>query len=605
MENRNLLLAFALSMMVMIIWQVTVLGPQQERMREQQRIAAEAAAEKEATGMTTGDVPGSKVDLSALPDAAVDRDSALASAPGRIDIETDLLTGSLNLRGARIDDISLKTYRETLEKDSPIMVMLTPRNTAHGHYIQTGMLAGTDTGETAVWTAEPGAKLTSTTPVTLTRSSGELDYQMTISVDDGNMFTVEQSITNNGEAPVNVMPYGITIQRDMPEDLTNFMILHEGPLAIVDEKLYDRKYKDMKKKGGYEETGTSGWVGLTNKLWLAAAIPPQGERFTGQLKDVGAKDEPLFRASYMMDQRPVASGDSYSVTSHMFAGAKKVAVLKQYQAPVSEGGIGVAEFDRAVDWGWAYFITRPLFSLMQFFAGLTGNYGVAILLMTLVLKAILFPLANKSFESMAAMKKLQPELTRLKTQYADDKMVQQQKMMELYKKEKINPMAGCWPMLIQMPVFYALYKMLFVTIETRHEGFLYIRDLSVQDPTSIFNLFGLIPWDPSTVPVIGAFLMIGILPLLMGVAMWVQTKLSPPAGDPVQQQVMAMMPIMFVFIFAPFAAALVLYWFWNTFLGVVQQYYIMKRSGAEIDLLGNIKQSFGKKTPAVSNDNDK
>ena len=312
------------------------------------------------------------------------------------------------------------------------------------------------------------------------------------------------------------------------------------------------------------------------------------------------KKKPFFRSLYRAEGQQVAPGDTYTNTSHMFTGAKRVSTLKAYQAPVEEGGLGITDFDKAVDWGNFNFLTRPIFWLLNFFANLTGNYGVAILLMTLVIKAILFPLANKSYASMANMRKVQPEMTALRERYQDDKMKQQQEMMALYKKHNINPLAGCLPILIQMPIFYALYKTLFVTIETRHEGFLYIRDLSDRDPAMLFNLFGLLPYDPSAVPVVGIIIGIGLLPLLMGAAMWVQMKLNPPPPDPVQAQIFAFMPLIFMFIFAPFATGLVLYWFWNTFLGVIQQYYIMRRNGTDVDLFGNIRKSFQRKAAAAN-----
>jgi YidC/Oxa1 family membrane protein insertase len=347
--------------------------------------------------------------------------------------------------------------------------------------------------------------------------------------------------------------------------------------------LIERKYPKAVKTE-VEVEGDRGWVGITNKYWLAAAAPPQNEPVKVSMRNVGAATAPIFRAFYSLDDRAVGPGQTIELTSYIFGGAKDVDLLQSYEKPVEKGGLGIWDLDRAVDWGNFFFLTRPIFFLLNFFGGLTGNFGIAILLLTLVVKALMFPLANSAFEAMSKMKKLQPKMEELKVRAGDDKMKLQQEMMELYKREKINPLAGCLPILLQMPIFYALYKVLFVTIELRHEPFIgWLKDLSAPDPTSIFNLFGLLPFEPTAVPMIGAFLGIGVLPLLMGAAMYVQTKLNPPATDPVQQQVMMMMPILFVFLFASFDSGLVLYWVWSTTLSVIQQWYIMKRNGVTVD----------------------
>jgi YidC/Oxa1 family membrane protein insertase len=348
-----------------------------------------------------------------------------------------------------------------------------------------------------------------------------------------------------------------------------------------------------------EESGIGGWVGITNKYWLAAAIPPQDEEIKASLSNIGDETAPIFRASYTLPSRTVAPGETFTQVSNIFGGAKDVDILQSYEAEPEDGGLGVHDFDKAVDWGHLFFLTRPIFYTLNFFGDLIGNFGVAILILTLIIKALLFPIANKGYESMSKMKKLQPEIEKLKTRFGDDKMKMQQAMMELYKKEKMNPMAGCIPILFQMPIFFALYKTLFVTMEMRHEPFiLWIKDLSAPDPTTVFNLFGLLPYDPTALPVIGAFMGIGVLPLLMGVAMWFQTKLNPPPADPVQAQIFGMMPFVFVFIFAPFAAGLVLYWFWNTTLSILQQWVIMKKNGVTVDWGERFKLPGRKKTPA-------
>jgi YidC/Oxa1 family membrane protein insertase len=592
--DRNTILFIVLTAAVLIGWDLLVIAPQREALREQQRI--EEAAREAAGPAVTGDIAG------VAAEKTVSIEEALAKSPGRVKIETPSLTGSINLEGGRIDDLLLKNYRETLDPESPMIRLLTPSEAEHGHYIEQGFVAAsgsaTQLTESLTWSAPASAVLTPETPVTLSARIGTLVLEKTYSVDDVFMFTVKQVVRNEGAAPAKVTPYGLVVQRNIPDGAGKFQILHEGPLAVVDKQLLERKYKNAIKKTD-EAAGMGGWVGITNKYWLAAAAPPQDEAFTATLKNVGTATAPIFRANYTLAERVVSPGQTFELTSHLFGGAKDVDILRGYEQPPEKGGLGIKDLDKAVDWGNFFFLTRPIFWLLDFFGDHIGNWGVAILLLTLVVKALMFPLANKAFESMSAMKKVQPKLEELKTKYGDDKMKLQQEMMELYKREKINPLAGCLPILIQMPIFYALYKTLFVTIELRHQPFFgWIKDLSAPDPTSVFNLFGLLPFEPTAVPVIGAFLGIGVLPLLMGVAMWFQTKLNPPATDPIQQQVMTMMPIMFVFLFASFSSGLVLYWVWSTVLSILQQWIIMKRNGVSVDWGARLPFLKGKK-PAL------
>ncbi len=599
--DRNLVLAIALSMGVLLFWDIFISGPQREAFEAARQEAVQEAAETvESDGAQ--DVAGITGVRAEAPEETISLEQALAQSPGRVPIRTDDLTGSINLVGGRLDDLSLTQYRQTIEPDSPIIRLLTPRDAAHGHYVQLGWIAAGDAGQTAVWSVEDGAVLTPETPVTLTRSQGDFVYEKTISVDEKYMFAIEQTVRNAGGEAQTLTPYALVIQRGIPEEFKGWAILHEGPIGVIGKILYERKYKKLAKNPEREvaENGVGGWVGITNKYWLAAVVPPQEEEMNATLDNIGTADKPIFRATYALPERSLAAGETLTLTSHIFGGPKDVDVLKSYEAKPDDGGLGVTDFDKAVDWGrYEYWMTRPIFYTLNFFGDLTGNFGVAILILTLIVKALLFPIANKGFESMAKMKKLQPEVESLRKRYADDKMKMQQEMMALYKKEKMNPLAGCLPLLIQMPIFFALYKTLFVTIEMRHEPFiLWIKDLSAPDPTTIFNLFGLLPWDPTAVPVIGAFLGIGVLPLLMGVSMWFQTKLNPPPTDPVQAQVFAMLPFVFVFIFAPFAAGLVLYWFWNTFLGILQQWFIMKRNGVSVDWGERLPFLKSKKAPA-------
>ncbi|WP_370337384.1 membrane protein insertase YidC [Parvularcula marina] len=591
--DRNLILALVLSMLIIFGYQALIVGPKQKAWKEAEA-ARQAAIEAQGPSAAASGNP----DILAPSTAEVGREEALSTAPGRVLIKTDELEGSINLRGLVFDDLKLSEYKLTLDPDSPPMTLLSPRNSPHAQFMRSGLQINGQPDASVVWSAPQDAVLTLETPVTFTRTQGDIEHEVTISVDEHFMFTFTQTVRNGTDAPATVQGYAGAFQKGIPPDLKNMMMLYEGPVGVVQGDIIDRKYKNVLKKGPVLKSGVGGWIGLTDKYKLAAVIPPQDMPFRADIKSDNAAVTPTFQSTYLLDPQTVPAGGELTMTSHLFGGAKEVKQLREY-----ENNLGIDRFDEAVDWGnILWLLTRGIFAVLSFFHGLVGNWGVAILLLTLVIKAILFPLANLSYKSMAGMKKVQPELKKVQERYKDDKAKQQQEMMALYKKYKINPAAGCLPILAQMPIFFALYKTLFVTTELRHEPFLYIKDLAERDPTSIFNLFGLLPYDPLSVPVIGSFLGLGILPLLMGAAMYVQTKLNPPPTDDTQKLIFGLMPLIFMFIFAPFAAGLVLYWFWNTFLSVLQQYVIMKRQGADVDILGNIKASFGK-SPDAANEN--
>ncbi|NNE41813.1 MAG: membrane protein insertase YidC [Marinicaulis sp.] len=592
--DRNLILAITLSMGVLLLWDLLVAGPQRKEWEAAREVAAQQAAQEDEASKA-------EIEGATAGGAQISVNDALQNGAGRVPVRTDELNGSINLVGARIDDIELRKFRQTLEDKSPLVRVLSPGNTEHGHFVQTGIRFVGDEGLNQVWTAPTGAVLTETTPVTLTRTSGDLTFEKTISIDDRYMFTIEEAVTNNGAEPEALTPYAFVVQRNIPEDFTNFMILHEGPLGVIGNTLHERKYNTLRKnneKKKVSESGVGGWIGITNKYWLAAAVPAQDEEINAKLSNVGTREKPVFQSSYDLNTRTIAPGETVVITTGVFSGAKDVDVLQAYEKSVADGGLGIPSFDKAVDWGRLFFLTRPTFHTLDYFGDLTGNFGVAILILTVIVKLLLFPIANKGYEMTTKMKKLQPELEKIRERAGEDKLKLQQDMMALYKKEKLNPVAGCIPLLLQMPIFYALYKTLFVTMEMRHQPFLYISDLSAPDPTTIFNLFGLLPFDPTAAPLIGAFLGIGVLPILMGVSMWFQTKLNPPPADPMQAQIFALLPFFFVFIFAGFAAGLVLYWFWNTFLGILQQWVIMKQNGVEVNFAENLKLPGRKKNPA-------
>jgi YidC/Oxa1 family membrane protein insertase len=448
------------------------------------------------------------------------------------------------------------------------------------------------------WTLESGETLTADTPVTLTWDNGQgLTFRRTIGVDENYMFTVDQSVENAGTADVTLFPYSRVARLYTPQT-QNFFILHEGPIGVLgDANLVERSYSDLEGEQQLDFASTGGWLGFTDKYWATAIIPPQDEAINARFyHGTGSPSGNDYRANFVSQQAvAVPAGGSASHQSLAFAGAKVESIIDGY-----ERGYGIDRFELIIDWGWFHFITKPMFYLIRLLYEFLGNFGLAILAVTVIIKAIFFPLANKSYASMANMRRVQPKMKEIQEKHKDDRAAQQQAMMELYKTEKINPVAGCWPILIQIPVFFSLYKVLFVTIEMRHAPFFgWIQDLAAPDPTHIFNLFGLLPYDPSAVPVIGSFLAIGIWPVIMGITMWVQMRLNPPPADPTQAIIFNWMPVIFTFMLATFPAGLVIYWAWNNFLSILQQWVIMKRHGVEVDLFGNIKNSFKRKPKAA------
>ncbi len=608
--DRNLMLAIVLSAAILLGWELTF-GASQREALEAARKAREIELAQQtgqsvnpATGQVTDPATGLGGAL-VTPQTFTSLEQALTGGPGRVEIDTPALRGSINLIGGRFDDLALKKYNETLDKDSKNIQLLQPNKVKFAQFVEQGwLLAGVQTSNKA-WILTNGSRLTPQSPVTLTLEEGGVVFTKTISVDENYMFSIDQKVSNQNTQAVDVTPYGKVIQRGIPLNKKGSPILHEGAVGVVAGKAYDRKYPKLADGKTVDQSGVGGWVGMTNKYWLAAAIPPQDREFAITYRNIGTEADPVFRAAYTLPVMTIAAGESQTLKSHVFGGAKVVDILKSYQKPVADGGLGVVAFDKAIDWGRLNFLTRPIFFVLNFFGDLTGNFGIAIIILTLIIKAFLFPLANKGYESMTRMKKLQPKLEKLRERHGEDKMKMQQEMMELYKKEKVNPMAGCLPILVQMPIFFALYKTLFVTIELRHEPFIgWIRDLSAPDPTNIFNLFGLIPFDPTTIPLLGAFLGVGILPLIMGAGMWFQMSLNPPPPDPTQRQIMAMLPIIFTFLFAGFAAGLVIYWIWNTVLSVLQQMLIMKKNGVDIEWKERFKIFFPKeKTPDPKSSN--
>ncbi len=599
-EQRNMFLAIALSLAVVMLWQFLMMPSAEERAAME---AERAAAEQDAAdvGLPVPGADGAAQPLLGSETLVVERDAALRLSP-RVPIDTPSVNGSISLAGARIDDLHLLRYRETIDPESPEITLMSPSASQDARYAELGWRPGrgSDTvvpSSTTVWTPiDPGAELTPETPLTLVWSNGEgLTFSRTISIDENYMFQITQAVTNSTNEPVTLHPYGLVARRGEPEG-QRFWISYEGPFGYLNGSRRDAGYNKLRENGAREFTSSDGWLGITDKYWMTVLVPPQDSEFVGRFTYRDAPGGEIFQADYIMNARVVPPGGSLAVSSYLFAGAKVVDLIDQYR-----DGLGVQRFDLAMDWGWFFFLTKPFFWALSYLGRLAGNFGVAILLFTVLVKLVFFPLANKSYESMSKMRKVQPEMEKLRERYKDDKMKQQQELMELYKREKLNPLAGCLPLLIQIPVFFALYQVLFVTIEMRHAPFFgWVRDLSAPDPTTIFNLFGLLPWssaDLASIWLIGPFLTIGVWPLIMGFSMWFQMQLNPPPPDPVQRRLFQLMPIFFTFILANFAAGLVIYWAWNNILSIIQQTVIMKRMGTFENPLGRIK------LPAIIRDN--
>jgi YidC/Oxa1 family membrane protein insertase len=594
-DQKNTILAIVLSALVFIVWQYFFGLPLQEKQKQvaqqqQQTQVQTPSAPPETRPQAPGQVPPT------AQTTEISREEALARSQ-RVRVATPRVTGSIALTGGRIDDVSLATYHDTVDPNSPAIILLSPSGSPHPFYAEFGWVAaaGSNTkvpGADTVWQQQGSGDLGVDHPVTLTWDNGQgLEFRRTISVDDKYLFTVRDDVANKGTTGVTLYPYALISRHGTPPTL-GYYILFEGLIGVLGDKLQEVKYADVEKSKVEEFKDTkNGWLGFTDKYWAAVLVPETTDRLDAKMSAGSIGTVKTYQTDYLLDARTVAPGATASTTARLFAGAKEVATVNGY-----EKQLGLNRFKLLIDWGMFWFITQPMFAVIDYFFHLVGNFGVAILIVTVLIKLAFFPLANKSYASMAKMKAVQPQLAALRERYPDDKVKQQQEMMELYKREKINPVAGCLPIAIQIPVFFSLYKVLFVTIEMRHAPFYgWIKDLSAPDPTNIFTLFGLIPWDPTHLPLVGSFLVLGIWPLIMGVTMWVQMKLNPAPPDPTQKMIFDWMPFIFTFMLANFSAGLVIYWAWNNTLSVIQQSVIMHKNGAKIELFDNLKATFAKK----------
>ena len=582
MDQKRLVLAIAISLAIMLGFQFFV-APHLPKTPPPAQTAGQTGTGAPAT-MSNGLTPGTTNGAGPQVTPEQEANRVPENVP-RVPISAPKLTGSISLLGARLDDIVLRDYRDTVEPDSPHVQLLAPRSGDKPYYVQYGWAAPTGQtialpGDQTVWSAT-GGPLTIGNKITLSWDNGQgLTFQIEFSVDDNYMFNVRQTVKNATGQPVALLPWS-RVRRDYKPETSGYYILHEGMLGFFDgslkETTYDKAKSEGEKKGGIavEAAATSGWAGITDKYWLAAMIPDQivpMRVFFRHIEDKGAPNPDRYQVDYVTrDSMVTGPGSEASLDSHLFVGAKVVRLLDRY-----ESELNLPYFDKAVDFGYFYFLTKPMFFALDFIYGLVGNFGVAIMIFTVIVKGLFFPLADYSYRSMSKMKLLAPKVAELKERYKDDPSKLQPEMMALYKAEKVNPASGCLPIVIQIPVFFSLYKVIFVTIEMRQAPFFgWIKDLSQIDPTNVFNLFGLIPFDPS---VLSPYLHMGAWPVIMGVTMFLQQKLNPPPPDPVQAKMFQFMPILFTFMMARFPAGLIIYWSWNNTLSIGQQWLIMHRT---------------------------
>jgi YidC/Oxa1 family membrane protein insertase len=626
-EHKNTILAIVLSLLVVVGWQYFIGYPQMQRQQEEAKLkqqeqsqvqpgATQPGAQPSQTPSASSSAvpqPGTQPQAPSLPNAAspqaqaATREAVIGATP-RVAIETPRLGGSIDLKGGRIDDLTLTQYRETIDPDSPPIVLLSPSGAPDAYYAEFGWVPASGTtaalpGADTVWQQQGSGPLGIGHPVTLTYDNGAgLVFTRTIAIDDHYLFTLKDSVANKSGGPVTLFPYALISRHGTPPVL-GYYILHEGLIGMMgDQGEQTETYKKMVDKKSESWDATNAWLGFTDKYFAAALLPDTDAKVKARFSAGEANGAPTYQTDYLLQAQTIAPGSTGTADARLFAGAKEVSVVGINFLGDIDGGYNASlhlnHFDLLIDWGWFYFLTKPMFLGIDYFFHLVGNFGIGILIVTVIVKILFFPLANKSYASMAKMKAVQPQMAMIKERYADDKMKQQQAMMELYKKEQINPLAGCLPIAIQIPVFFSLYKVLFITIEMRHAPFYgWIHDLSAPDPTNIFTLGGLIPFDPTILPVIGSFLHLGFWPAIMGVTMWVQMKLNPAPPDPTQQMIFNWMPIIFTFMLAKFPAGLVIYWAWNNSLSVAQQSVIMHKNGAKIQLWDNLKGTFVKTKP--------
>lgn len=577
-DQKNFILALVLSGIVMLVYWLFFGKP----IAEQARIDAQAERAAIEQNVTPPPAP-----------IIVPREQAVATGE-RIKINSAQFSGSFNTVGSQFDDLRLKNFNQTIDDDSESVIMLTPEGSEHAALIfDNWVTPDGGSGIDTPWTLVSGNTLTETSSVVLEHAEDRFKVQRTVSVDENYLITLSDTVTNTSGRELSLVRKGVSRQHELPYDLTNFFILQEGPISIIDNKLVDMKYKKLKKEGQASTTGEGGWAGLTDKYWLSAAIAPQGKQISANFNFRELNGEDIYEASYATTPMTLSAGASIESVGHIYVGAKERTVLKQY-----EQELGIMQMERAIDWGAMRILTRPMSWSLSKLGELLGNYGLGILALTLIIKIVMFPLFNKQYESQAKMKKVAPKQKKLQELYGDDRMKLQKEVMALYKKEGVNPMAGCLPIIPTIFVFFALYKSVFINVDLRHAPFFgYIRDLSAKDPLSILNGFGVLPWGPDPIGI--AFFAIGPLAILYGITMAMMQTLSSPGGDPTQKKIFAAMPWVFMFVLAPFAAGLLLYWVWNNILSFIQQYIITRKFKVDTPIDAFFRKITGKSDPAA------
>ncbi len=593
-QNKNLILATVLSVLVILVW--FVLFPPEQPVTDPNTPAD--TSHNAPAAATPQDTAGSTTQTSAAEQTPV----ATAS---RIAIQTPRLTGSISLAGGRIDDLSLTRYKETLEPGSKNVTLLKPVGVDEAYYALFGWAQGVDQdasevpGANTIWELVSGTTLSVNSPISMKWDNTKgLVFRRTISVDENYLFSVSQEVENTGSATVRMAPYAELVRQGEPSDQMGFFIIHEGAIRQSGEELQEYDYGDLRgfdpdsrwgQSSDVVNASQNGWIGFTDHYWMTTLIPAADQPFEAVLQYGEGND--IYKAIARLETQRVAPGQTVSVQTQVFAGAKEWETIRNYETQN-----GIFKFLDSIDWGWFFFLTKPIFAVLHWLNGIIGNMGWSIIALTLVIKAILFPLAYKSYVSMAKMKELQPEMEKLKEKAGDDKQKMQKGMMELYKTNKVNPASGCLPILLQIPIFFSLYKVIFVTLELRHAPWIgWIQDLSAPDPSSILNLFGLLPYntpDPNSLLFI---ISLGVMPIILGISMWLQQKLNPTPTDATQAMIFAWMPWVFMFMLGRFASGLVLYWIANNTITFTQQYIIMRTHGAKPDVFGNILKSFKRK----------
>lgn len=575
-NNKNILIATILSAMILLSWTWLYEKPRMEKQTHERKILAQKQAYEKSPSdpQDKGQIPNStelKAEKEPTALALKDREEILSeTAKNRVIIENENLHGSISLKGARFDDLTLAKYFETTEKQKEV-TLFSPAESKERYFTDFGWVSSNSGLELpkpeTIWTSN-SSKLTPDNPVILSwKNTQNVEFFIKISLDENYLFTIAQSVKNNSDSPISVASYG-RINRLLSLIQKPVYILHEGPIGVFSDILHEASYKDLIEEKQQNFTSSSGgWLGITDKYWLSSIIPDKKMNHLASFSYSSQNQNNFFNSEFIGQEFQISTGEELKFNHHLFAGAKKVRLLDQYSK-----NLDIKLFDRAIDFGWFYFLTKPFFFIIDFLNKFLGNFGLAILAMTVIIKLALFPMANKSYAALAKVKKLHPKIEAIRERHKDDKIAMNREIMELYKREKVNPASGCLPIIIQIPIFFSLYKVLYVTLDMRQAPFYgWIHDLSAPDPTSIFNLFGLLPFEVSST------FTIGVWPVLMGITMILQQKLSPAASDPTQAKILKFMPYILTFVLAAFPAGLVIYWTWSNFLSILQQFLITKK----------------------------